>query len=175
MGESIWCFRNSTSTSSVSKPSKKLTSIPKETHQYTESFKLKRRNWPWKIQRPAISCFLQNQNVHLSLSAVCTTTTHQHLYDSIFSLSTPNLDSRCLTSLPEIEIHCWSSPVSMRLTFLFRRKKPKTVSLSRCFQPPVLEVFSPLLTPDIARRFSSLFLNLFFEFFYLHIWFVLFL
>ena len=157
MGESIWCFRNSTSTSSVSKPSKKLTSIPKGTHQYTESFKLKRRNWPWKIQRPAISCFLQNQNVHLSLSAVCTTTTHQHLYDSIFSLSTPNLDSRCLTSLPEIEIHCWSSPVSMRLTFLFRRKKPKTVSFTLFPTTGVRSFLAASNTWHCKKVFFSLF------------------
>ena len=48
-----------------------------------------------------------------------TTTAHQHLHGSIFSLSTPNLDSRCLASPSDIEIHCRS-----------RRKTPKAVSFS---------------------------------------------
>ena len=96
--------------------------------------------------------FLQNQNVHL--------------------LSQPNLDSRCLKSPPEIEIHYWLSTIPTRLTFFSSENAQNCLSVvvSNHQRPK----FSPLPTPDVARRCSSLVLNLFFEFFYLHMCFILF-
>ena len=164
----------------VSNSNKKLTFVLKETRQYIESFKLKRQKWPWKIQKPALSCFSPfckiKMFISLSLSLSLYFSLHHHSILAppwLHLLSQPNLDSRCLKSPPEIEIHCWLSTVPTRSTFFSSENAQNRLSLivSNHRRPK----FSSLPTPDVARRFSSLVLNLFSEFFYLHMCFIFFL
>ena len=150
--ESKSCFRNS-----ISKPNKKLTFVLK--------FKLKGQKWPWKIQRPTLSCFsrfCKDQNVHLSLS----------LHFSLHHHSTPAPPWLHLLSQPNLDSRYRLSTVPTRLTFFSSENAQNRLSLvvSNHRRPK----FSPLPTPDVARRFSSLVLNLFSEFFYLHMCFILF-
>ena len=121
--------------------------------------------------------FLQDQNVHLSISLSLSLHFSLHHQSTpappwLHLLSQPNLDSRCLKSPPEIEIHCRLSTVPTRSTFFSSENAQNRLSLvvSNHQRPK----FSPLPTPDVARRFSFLVLNLFSEFFYLHMCFIFF-
>ena len=97
----------------------------------------------------------QNQNQNFLLS-------HRIIYPNLFSLSTPNLYSHYL-ALPS-ELRC-RTPKLRRYRPLSRRKSPKIVSLSHCFLSLTTESFSPLSTPNVARRFYSFFYCLFSLFF----------
>ena len=102
--------------------------------------------------------FLQNQNAHLSLSLPLRFSLHHHSTPAppwLHLLSQPNLDSRCLKSQSEIEIHCWLPTVPTRSTFFSLEKAQNR--LSRCFQPPASEVLSTSNTWRCKKVFFLLF------------------
>lgn len=108
----------------------------------------------------------------LFLSALPQSIAHQHLH--LLSLSTPKLYSHCLASLPVIEIHWPSSLVPTILTFVLSENAQNCLSF---LSFPTIDVGSSLAASNTWRCkkvFSSLFFNLFSEFFYLYMCFALF-
>ena len=137
---SSWCFILQYKFDTCIKKKKK-----KKTDQYTSSFKWKIQKCPWKFSKvPPLNTFYFYAKSKFYLSC-----THQRLHLSqLQSSSIASEDHQFRRDLPSS-----------------RWKMLKIVSPSHCFQPPTPEVFSPLPTPNVARR-SSLSFFFFFIFFF---------
>ena len=122
----------------------------KKKDQYTSSFKSKIQKCPWKFSKvPPLNTlyFYAKSKLYLSCTLAHTST----------SIS---LNSKARQLLPSIasEDHQFRRDLPSS-----RWKMLKIVSPSHCFQPPTPEVFSPLPTPEVARRSSPFFFFFFTE------------